>query len=220
MSEERLSRLGPLCGVLFVALGLGDAFIGSAGGRAMVTLADSNAKIVNAFADPVGAGAWIGAYMELLSLPAFAVFAAWLFRSRGGMVERVGMLGVASYLAVVTVSLAVGDVLSYQAGHPLGASTTLALFDIQAALFTVSWGVAGGILAIAPVTGWLRRSALVIAALAFVGMAMPKAAPGQVASMLLFFWVLAASVVPLARRRRAVGGAPAMDHAPGHPVTP
>lgn len=209
MSEDRLSRLGPLCGVLFVVLGLGGAIIGSAGGRAMVTLGDSNAKIVDAFADPVGTGAWIGAYMELLSLPAFAVFAAWLFRSRGGMTERVGLLGVASYLAVSTVSLAIGDVLSYQAGHALGASTLLALFDVQAALFAVSWGVAGGILAIAPVTGWLRRSAIAIAALSFVGMAMPKAAPGQVASMLLFVWVLAASVTPLARRRRAATGVPA-----------
>ena len=203
MSEDRLSRLGPLAGLLFVVLELAGAAIGSAGGRAMVTLGDSNAKIVKAFADPVGTGVWIGAYLELLAVPAFAVFAAWLFRSHSGLLARVGMLGTASYLAVVTVSLVIGDVLSYQAGHGLGAQAILALFDLQAGLFAVSWGVAGGILAIAPVTGWLRRAALVIAALSFVGMALPKAAPGQVSAMLFFVWVLAASVAPVVLRRRA-----------------
>jgi hypothetical protein len=207
MSEDRLSRLGPLAGLLFVVLELAGAAIGSAGGRAMVTLGDSNAKIVKAFADPVGTGVWIGAYLELLSVPAFAVFAVWLFGSRSGLVARTGLLGVASYLVIITMSLVVGDVLSYQSGHGLGPQTILALFDIQSALFAVSWGVAGGILAIAPVTGWLRRSALVIAALSFVGMALPKAGPGQVAAMLLFVWVLAASVAPMVRRRAAAGPA-------------
>lgn len=201
MTEDRLSRLGPLCGLLFVVLELAGTAIGSAGGRAMVTLGDSNAKIVAAFADPVGTGAWVGAYLELLSLPVFAVFAAWLFRSQRGLLGRIGMLGAASYLAVTTLSLVIGDVLSYQSGRGLGAQTILALFDLQAGLFAVSWGVAGGILAIAPVTGWLRRAALAIAALSFVGMAVPKAGPGQFAAMLFFVWVLAASAGPMLRRR-------------------
>ena len=208
MSEDRLSRLGPLCGLLFVVLELAGTAIGSAGGRAMVTLGDSNAKIVRAFADPVGTGAWIGAYMEILSMPAFAVFAVWLFRSSSGMVVRVGLLGVASYLVITTVSLVIGDVLSYKSGHGLVTQTVLALFDLQAGLFAVSWAVAGGILAIAPVTGWLRRAALFIAALSFAGMAVPKAGPGQLAAMLFFVWVLAASVGPMLRRRGAAATSP------------
>jgi hypothetical protein len=208
MTEDRLTRLGPLAGLLFVVLELGGAAIGSAGGRAMVTLGDSNAKIVAAFADHVGTGAWIGAYLELVSLPVFAVFAAWLFRSQRGVLGRIGMLGAASYLAVITLSLVIGDVLSYQSGRGLNAQTILALFDLQAGLFAVSWGVAGGILAIAPVTGWLRRAALAIAALSFVGMAVPKAGPGQFAAMLLFVWVLAASIGPMVRRRGATATSP------------
>jgi hypothetical protein len=162
----------------------------------------------DAFADPVGTGAWIGAYLELLSLPVFAVFAAWLFRSQRGVLGRIGMLGAASYLAVTTLSLVIGDVLSYQSGRGLNAQTILALFDLQAGLFAVSWGVAGGILAIAPVTGWLRRAALAIAALSFVGMAIPKAGPGQFAAMLFFVWVLAASIGPMVRRRGAAATSP------------
>jgi hypothetical protein len=208
MSEDRLSRLGPLAGLLFVVLELAGFAVGSAGGRAMVTLGDSNAKIVRAFADPVGTGVWIGAYLELLSVPAFAVFAVWLFRSRSGVVARVGLLGVASYLVITTMSLVIGDVLSYQSGHGLAAQTILALFDLQAGLFAVSWGVAGGILAIAPVTGWLRRAALAIAVLSFVGMAVPKAAPGQFAAVLFLVWVLAASGAPVLRRRADGHAAP------------
>src|SRR5204862_5806332 len=116
----------------------------SAAGRAAVTLGDSDAKIVKALADPVGSGVWVGAYLELLSLPAFAVFAVWLFRSRPGLVGRVGLLGAASYLAVTTLSLVLGDVLEYRAGHGLGAPTTLALFDLQAGLFAVSWASPAG----------------------------------------------------------------------------
>jgi hypothetical protein len=209
MTEDRLARLGPLAGLLFVVLELGGVIVGSAGGRAMVTLGDSSSKIVAAFADPVGIGVWIGAYMELLAVPAFAVFAVWLFRSRRGMLSTTGLLGVASYLAVITLSLVIGDVLEYRAGHGLGAQTALALFDLQAGLYAVSWGIAGGILFVAPATGWLRRTALALAALSFVGMAVPKAAPGQVAAMLFFVWVLAASVTPVLRARAAGRAVPA-----------
>jgi hypothetical protein len=207
MSEDRVSRLGPLAGLLFVVLELGGFAIGSAAGRASVTLGDSTTKIVNAFADPAGGGVWVGAYMELLALPAFAVFAAWLFRSRGGLLSTAGLLGAASYLAITTLSLVLGDVLEYRAGHGLGAQTTLALFDLQAGLFAVSWAIAAGMLVVAPATGWLRRAAIGIAALGFIGMAMPKAAPGQLSAMLFIVWVLAASA-GAAVRRRAPGASP------------
>ena len=53
MTEDRLSRLGPLSGVLFVVLELAGAAIAGASGRAMVTLGDPTSTILNAFADPV-----------------------------------------------------------------------------------------------------------------------------------------------------------------------
>src|SRR2546421_9630776 len=111
MSEDRLSRLGPLSGVLFVVLELAGVIIGGAGGRAMVTLGDSNAKIVKAFADPAGSGVWVGAYLELASLAAFAVFAAWLFRSGRGSLATAGLVTAGVYISVTMVSLVIGDVL-------------------------------------------------------------------------------------------------------------
>ena len=199
MNEERFSRIGWLSGVLFVVLELGGFIVGSAAGRATVTLGDSPAKIVNAFADPVGSGVWVGAYMELVSLAALALFAAWLWRSQRGPLATAALLGVSAYIAVTATSLIIGDVLEYRAGHGMGAQEILSLFDVQSGLFVTSWGIAAGILILAPVSGWLRVSALVIAALGFIGMAMPKGNPGQFSSMLFLLWVLAASIT-LGRR--------------------
>jgi hypothetical protein len=202
MSEERFSRIGWLCGVLFVVLELGGFIVGSAAGRATATLGDSPSKIVNAFADPVGNGVWVGAYMELVSLAAFALFAAWLWRSQRGPLATAALLGVSAYIAVTATSLVIGDVLEYRAGHGMGAQQILTLFDVQSGLYVASWGIAAGILLLAPVSGWLRRSALVIAALGFVGMAFPKGSPGQFSAMLFLIWILVASIV-LGRRSHA-----------------
>jgi hypothetical protein len=213
MSEDRLSRLGPLSGVLFVVLELSGFAIGAAGGRAMVTLGDPTSKVVKAFADPVGNGVWVGAYLELASLAAFAVFAAWLFRSQRGPLATAGLVAAGTYMAVTLVSLVVGDVLEYRAGHGIGTQEILTLFDLQSGLFVASWGMAAAFLALAPTTGWLRRSALAIAALSLIGMAVPKASPGQFAAMLFLVWVVVASVA-LARRPRPVASAvPAPTHA-------
>ena len=119
-NDDRLSRLGPLSGALFVALELGGVAVGAADGRAMAALGDPTAKIVKAFADPAGAGVWIGAYMELVSLAAFAVFAAWLFRARRGPLATAGLLSAGVYVAVTVTALVVGDVLEYRSGQGLG----------------------------------------------------------------------------------------------------
>jgi hypothetical protein len=203
MNEDRLSRIGPLSGVLFVVLELAGALIGSAGGRDMLTLGDPTSKVLKAFADPVGSGVWIGAYLELLSLAAFVVFAVWLFGSRRGPLATAGLITAGVYAAITVVSLVIGDVLEYRAGHGMGAQEVLALFDLQTAMYTVTWGIGAAFLLLAPVTGWLRRSAQVIAALSLIGMAIPKAGPGQFAVMLFLVWIVVASIA-LARRRSAV----------------
>jgi hypothetical protein len=210
MKEDRLSRLGPLSGALFVLLELAGFAIGSAGGRATVTLGDSTSKVVKAFADPVGTAVWVGAYLELASLAAFVVFAAWLFRSRRGPLATAGMVTAGVYTGITAVSLVIGDVLEYRAGHGIGGQALLALFDLQSGLFILSWGISAGFLALAPVTGWLRRSALAIAALALIGMAFPKAAPGQAAAMLFLVWTLVASIALTRRARTSATTTPAV----------
>jgi hypothetical protein len=202
MSDDRVSRFGALSGMLFVVLQLAGFAIATGAGAAAVTLGDSDAKILKAFSDPVGNGVWPGAYLEIMSLAAFAVFVAWLYRAGRAPFATVGLVTAAAYISVTLVSLVIGDVLRYRSGHGLGAQETLALFDVQSGLFAVSWGLAGGVIAFAPVGGWLRRSAFAIAALSLVAMAAPKAGLAQMPTMLFLIWVVAASVA-LARRPRA-----------------
>lgn len=202
MTEERFNKLGWLSGVLFVVLELGGFMIAGAAGRPTVTVGDPASKIVTGYSDHAGAGIWVGTYMEAISLAFFALFAAWLWRSQRGPLKTAALLGVSSYIAVNAVGLVIGGVLEYRGGQGMGAQQILTLFDVQTGLFVLSWGVAAGILVLAPVSGWLRVSALAIAALGFAGMAFPKATPGQFSAMLFLIWVLATSIV-LGRRSRA-----------------
>ena len=197
MTEDRLSRIGPLCAVLFFVLTMAGFAIGAAGGSSTATLGDSTAKILKAYADPVGNGAWVGMYLSVLALAPFAVFTSWLFRGRRGVA---GMLAAAAYVAMVLAASAANFVLQYRAGHGMGTQTTLGFFYLQEALFMLTWGASAAILALAPVTGWLRYSALVLAGLCLVAIAVPKAGWAQFPPTLFYVWMLVAGIA-LARRR-------------------
>ena len=208
--EDRLSRLGPLSGVLFVALQLGGVAIGS---QPMATLGDPSSKILDTIATHPGTAAWVGAYMEVGSLAAFAVFAAWLFQSRRGPLATAGLLAAGVYVAISLAGLVVGDVIKYGAGHGMGDHELLALFYLQSGLFFASWGIAAAFLALVPLTGWLRRSAVVIAGLLLVAMAAPTADPAQFPNMLFLIWSVVAGI-SLARRPHTVATpAPAVQAA-------
>jgi hypothetical protein len=212
-NEDRLTRLGPLSGLLFVVLELGGVAVGAAGGRAMVALGDPTAKILDAYSAHVGAGVWIGAYMELASLAAFAVFAAWLFRAARGPLATAGLVAAGVYVAITVVALVVGDVVEYGSAHGMEQQTLLGLFDLQSGLFFSTWGIASAFLVLVPSTGWLRRSALVIAGLQLIAMAAPTAGPSQLPNLLFMIWVAVAGIA-LARRPQAVQpGTPAAAHA-------
>jgi hypothetical protein len=206
MSEGRISRIGALSGALFVVMQFAGVAIGS---RPMVTLSDSSSKIVQELSAPVGSGAWVGSYLELMSLGAFAVFAATLFAARRERLATAGLVAAGVYVALTAASLVVAGVLQYRAGRGLGATETLTLFDLQSGLFIASWAAAAGVLALVPLGGWLRRSALAIAVLLAAAVAAPKAEPAQLAMMLFFAWVLTASVV-LARRPQMARSAQAV----------
>lgn len=207
ISKDRLSRFGPLSGVLFVLLQLGGVAVGAAGGRAMVALGDPTAKILKAFTHHVGAGVWVGAYMEFASIAAFAVFAVWLFSTRRGPLATAGLVAAGLYLATGVVALVAGDALEYGSAHGMGDQTILGLFYLQSGLFFASWGLAAAFLALAPVAGWLRRSAIVISGLLLVAMAAPTAGPSQMPNMLFLIWMAVASVSLARQPHRAAATA-------------
>jgi hypothetical protein len=193
-TKDRLSRIAPLCGVLFVVLELAGVIVGAAGGRSMAALGDPMSKIVKSFHDPVGAGVWIGAYLEVAAMAAFGLFAIWVFRERRGLLATAGVVTATLYVTATFAALVTGDVLAYGSAHGLGDQSLLALFYLQSGLFFGTWGVAALFLLLVPAEGWLRRSAVVIAGLLLLAMAFPTAGPSQFPNMLFLFWVLAASI--------------------------
>ena len=195
-TKDRLSRVAPLAGVAFVVLELAGVIIGSAGGRSMAALGDPQSKIVKSFHDAVGTGVWVGAYLEMASLAAFALFAIWMFRERHG---ALGGAVVTTYVVTTIVALVAGDAVAYGSAHGLGDQALLGLFYLQSGLFFATWGIAAVFLLLAPASGWLRRSAVAIAVLLLLAMAFPTAGPSQFPNMLFLFWVVAAGI-KLSRR--------------------
>lgn len=201
-TKDRLSRIAPLCGVLFVVLELAGVIVGSAGGRSMAALGDPTSKIVKSISEPVSTGAWIGAYLEYAALVAFAVFAIWVFRERRGLLGATGLVAATLYVGTTIAALVAGDAISYGASHGLGSQSLLSLFYLQSGLFFATWGLAAAFLLLVPAEGWLRRTAVAIAALLLIAMAFPTGGPAQFPNLLFMFWTLAASVRFSVRRER------------------
>lgn len=208
-TKDRLSRIAPLAGVLFVVLELVGVAVGSAGGRSMAALGDSKAKIVDSFSSSVGTGIWIGAYLELASLAAFVLFAIWMLRSRTGPLATAGLLAAGIYVATTVAALVTGDVLAYGSSHGLADQTLLALFYLQSGLYFATWGLAAAFLLLVPAAGWMRRSAVAIAVLLLIAMAFPTGGPSQFPNLLFLIWVVAASVSLARQGARSTGRVPA-----------
>jgi hypothetical protein len=109
------------------------------------------------------------------------------------------MVTAAVYVATTIAALIAGDAISYGSAHGLGDQSLLALFYVQSGLFFATWGIAAALLLLIPAEGWLRRTAVAIAALLLLALAFPTAGPAQAPNMLFMIWVLVASV-KLSRR--------------------
>jgi hypothetical protein len=198
-TKDHLSRIAPLCGVLFVVLEIAGVIVGSAGGRSMAALGDPMPKILKSFHESIGAGVWIGAYLEVAAVAAFGLFAIWIFRERRGLLATAGVVTATLYVTATFAALVTGDALAYGSAHGLGDQSLLALFYLQSGLFFGTWGIAALFLLLVPAEGWLRRSAVVIAGLLLLAMAFPTAGPAQFPNVLFLIWMLAAGV-KLSRR--------------------
>lgn len=201
-TKDRLARIAPLAGALFVVMELVGVAVSSAGGRSMATIADSKSKILDSFSHGIGTGYWVGSYLEFASLAAFALFAVWLFRSQRGPLATIGVVTAAIYVATTIAALIAGDAIAYGSGHGLTGQSELALFYLQSGFFVATWGIAAAFLVLAPASGWLRRSAIAIAALLVVALALPQGGPSQMPNLLFMIWVVVASV-SMARRPAA-----------------
>lgn len=217
MTARLHDRLFALCGILFVVLELGGAFIAMGTGKThSLTVSSSTADIAKAIAHPVGAGTWIGAYMEIVSVVFFLAFAVWISEKLGGgLVGSVVRLTAAANAGAGIVSLGLGDAISYGAGRGLTVPVAHGLVIANEAAYVCSWFIVAGFLAAVgtlalragrPVIGW---SALGIVAYTLVLTPLSVDNLGQFSQLLWPVWVVAASIA-LVRREPSRAVAPAI----------
>jgi len=213
MTARLHDRFFALCGILFVVLELGGAFIAMGSGKThSLTISSTTADIAKAIAHPVGFGIWMGAYMEILSIVFFLAFAAWVTdKLGGGLLGSVARLIAAANAGGAIVSLGIGDALSYGAGRGLTVPVAHGLVVVNEAAYVCSWFIVAGFLAAVGVlalrsgrrvTAW---SAFAIVALTLVLTPLSVDNLGQFTQILWPIWVACVSIALVRREpRRAV----------------
>lgn len=210
MTTRLHDRIFAACGIAFVALELGGAFLAMASGKTHdLTVTTTNTKLAAAIARPVGAGVWAGAYMELLSIGFFLAFAVWAAEKLGG-----GLLGSLTRAAAYASAgagigaLAVTNALSYRAGHGIGLDTARTLTTLGESIYVGTWLLtatflaAAGILAVRKGKRLLGWSALAITAYTLVLTPLSVDGAGQFSQLLWLAWVVCASVALVRGPRR------------------
>lgn len=175
-----------------------------------LTWTSSTAAIAKAFSQHSTTVVWVGAYLEIVSMGLFLVFALWAARKLGG-----GLLGsiaagfAVANVAVSMISLALLDGAAYLAGRALPVSTAHALVVTNGATYVTTWFLSAFfLLALAPlalasgrrIVGW---SAAGIAALILVSTAADPTNLGQLSGGLLpLLWIVGTSVALVRREPR------------------
>jgi hypothetical protein len=202
------------CGIASVVIELVGTFVqmGNKDTHSL-TWTSSTRSIEAVFTHPATTTVWVGAYLELISMGLFLVFALWAARKLGG-----GLLGsIASGFAIANVavgmvSLGLLDTEAYLAGKALPLSTARTLVVLNGATYITTWFLtAFFLLALAPnalatgrrIVGW---SAAAIAAITLVSVAVDPNNIGQMSSLLALVWIVGTSVA-LARSPRQAAAA-------------
>lgn len=122
MSGKSWPRLGAAAGILHAVLVVVGFGIGLAGGSPPVSIASSDSAIGATFASPVGGGAWLGLYIEVVAFLLFILFAARMWVTLRGAEGDTGWLSAAAlgsglvYAALSLVSLAFVGMVRLEAG--------------------------------------------------------------------------------------------------------
>jgi hypothetical protein len=211
MNIDIRDRWFALSGVTSVVVELGGALVqmGNKDTHSL-TWTSSTRSIASVFSHPAGTTVWVGAYLEIVSMGLFLVFALWAARKLGGgLIGSIASGFAVASVAVSMVSLALLDTEAYLAGHALPVETARTLVTLNGAAFVTTWFLtAFFLLAVAPLAlaggrslvGW---SAAGIAALILVATAADPGNLGQLAYTLSLVWTAVASIALVRRQPRA-----------------
>ena len=207
MQTSLLTRLGALCGVLYVLLAiLANDVLGPGAPDTTATAREIGSWWA---AHPPSSGDWALAMLELVALLAFPIFvivlAWWLQRNDDGWlpwtVLSFGLLSAVVKLASGAPMFA----LAWRADDGVSDGLAAALVDMNGASFALTWALdavmlaaAGGlVLRNGGLPRWLGWSGLVSAPLVLAGV--PFAMVGPPTFLLALLWIVAASIA-LSRR--------------------
>jgi hypothetical protein len=202
MKTSLLTRLGALCGALYVVVAVlaNDVF----GSHSPDSTATAHAIGAWWAAHPPTTADWALGMLELVALLSFAVFvvvlAWWLAQSDDGWLPWI-VLAFGLLSAVIKLgSAAPIFALAWRADTGISDGLAAALVDTNAAAFVLTWALdavmlaaAGGvILRTGTLPRWLGWSGLVSAPLVLAGV--PVAISGPPTFLLALLWIVAASI--------------------------
>jgi len=204
-----------LCGIASVAIELVGTFVqmGNKDTHSL-TWSSSDAAITAVFSHHATWLVWAGAYLELVSVGLFLVFALWAAaKLGGGLVGSIASGMAIANVAVTLASLALLDTEAYLAGHQVPLASARMLVTLNGATFITTWFLtAFYLLAVGPlalaqgrrIVGW---SAVAIAAVTLVSVAADPNGIGQMSALAALLWIVGTSVA-LARRQPRPAAAP------------
>lgn len=223
MSDHTVPRPIAACGIAATVLVFAGLVVSVAAGRPQTTLSSTDAEIKAALAEPASAGVWIGGALEAAGLLALLVFAAGLARTARrdattSTLTAAGTHAATAFVAVSLAALAVGNLVSDQAGPGADLTAAGVLNDLWGGLYALSWAACGAFLILAgaglrgsaALPKAMPAAAIVIGAASLVLSAAPESGAGQAVGFLPWLWFLVAGGMLLRRAgARVPAGAPA-----------
>jgi hypothetical protein len=215
-AADTLGRLGAASGVVGFVLAIGAIVVSASTGTAAANPGAAADEIARAYANLASSLVWVGAYVQVLAfllLFGFTTYVASVLSSGEGAGSK-WLASVAAgagqgFVLVTLAGFAIGGVTRFRAGPELDISVAIALFDVHVAIYVVSWALGAVFLTATAVLGlrshavpgWLCVAALLVALVDLAAVALPTSPLASFPNLLMWLWILSASVTLLVRDR-------------------
>jgi len=221
MAAAMPDRLGAASGAIGFGLTIGAIVVGATTGTLAANPGAPAAEVARAYAHAATPLVWVGALLQVLGLLSLFVFATYVGtalcseRSTPDWLRRVTTGAGQTFVGLTLAGFAIGSMARFRAGPDLDLSAVVALFDVHVALYVASWAFGAVFMAAAAGLGlqsrglplWLCTAAVVVALVNLAAVALPTSPLASFPNLLIWLWVLAASVVSLGGPRRSTATA-------------
>jgi len=221
MAAVMPDRLGAASGAIGFGLTIGAIVVGATTGTLAANPGAPAAEVARAYAHAATSLVWVGALLQVLGLLSLFVFATYVGtalrseRSTPDWLRRVTTGAGQTFVGLTLAGFAIGSMARFRAGPDLDLSAVVALFDVHVALYVASWAFGAVFMAAAAGLGlqsrglplWLCAAAVGVALVNLAAVVLPTSPLASFPNLLIWLWVLAASVVSLAGPRRSTATA-------------